>query len=68
MPWGLGKPVITTAYSGVTDFCNSETALPIDYELNRVPQGAYPYMDAARAVLLGIARYRRRGFPDAQAL
>jgi hypothetical protein len=32
---GLGKPVITTAYSGVTDFCNSETALPIDYELSQ---------------------------------
>jgi Glycosyl transferases group 1 len=45
---GLGKPVITTAYSGVTDFCNSETALPVDYVLDRVPQGAYPYMDAAR--------------------
>jgi glycosyltransferase involved in cell wall biosynthesis len=45
---GLGKPVITTAYSGVTDFCNSETALPIDYELSQVPQDAYPYMDAAR--------------------
>jgi glycosyltransferase involved in cell wall biosynthesis len=45
---GLGKPVIATAYSGVTDFCNAETALPIDYELIRVPQGAYPYMDADR--------------------
>jgi glycosyltransferase involved in cell wall biosynthesis len=45
---GLGKPVIATAYSGVTDFCNSETALPIAYELHRVPQGAYPYMDAGR--------------------
>ena len=45
---GLGKPVITTAYSGVTDFCTSETALPIDYVLDQVPQGAYPYMDAAR--------------------
>jgi glycosyltransferase involved in cell wall biosynthesis len=45
---GLGKPVITTAYSGVTDFCNSETALPIDYVLDRVPQGAYPFMDAKR--------------------
>jgi glycosyltransferase involved in cell wall biosynthesis len=45
---GLGKPVITTAYSGVTDFCNSETALPIDYELSRVPRGAYPHMDADR--------------------
>jgi glycosyltransferase involved in cell wall biosynthesis len=45
---GLGKPVITTGYSGVTDFCTSETALPIGYVLERVPQGAYPYMDDSR--------------------
>ena len=45
---GLGKPVITTGYSGVTDFCTSQTALPIDYELHQVAPGAYPYMDADR--------------------
>jgi glycosyltransferase involved in cell wall biosynthesis len=44
----LGKPVITTGYSGVTDFCTSETAMLVDYVLERVPQGAYPYMDEAR--------------------
>jgi glycosyltransferase involved in cell wall biosynthesis len=44
----MGKPVITTGYSGVTDFCTSETALLVDYTLERVPQKAYPYMDAAR--------------------
>src|SRR5437773_9141642 len=44
----LGKPVITTGYSGVTDFCTPETALLVDYTLERVPQNAYPYMDAAR--------------------
>jgi len=44
----LGKPVITTAYSGVTDFCTSSTSLLVDYTLERVPPGAYPYMDADR--------------------
>jgi glycosyltransferase involved in cell wall biosynthesis len=44
----VGKPVITTGYSGVTDFCTPETALLVDYTLERVPQDAYPYMDAAR--------------------
>jgi glycosyltransferase involved in cell wall biosynthesis len=44
----LSKPVITTGYSGVTDFCTSETAMLVDYVLERVPQGAYPYMDEAR--------------------
>jgi glycosyltransferase involved in cell wall biosynthesis len=44
----LGKPVITTGYSGVTDFCNSETALLVEYVLERVPRGAYPYMDDDR--------------------
>jgi glycosyltransferase involved in cell wall biosynthesis len=44
----LGKPIITTAYSGVTDFCTSTTALLVDYTLERVPPGAYPYMDDER--------------------
>jgi glycosyltransferase involved in cell wall biosynthesis len=44
----LGKPVIATAYSGVTDFCTSATSLRVDYTLERVPAGAYPYMDADR--------------------
>jgi glycosyltransferase involved in cell wall biosynthesis len=45
---GLGKPVITTAYSGVTDFCTSETAFLVNYTLQQVPRGAYPYMDDSR--------------------
>ena len=44
----LGKPVITTGYSGVTDFCTPETALLVDYVLEHVPPGAYPYMDDSR--------------------
>jgi glycosyltransferase involved in cell wall biosynthesis len=44
----LGKPVIATAYSGVADFCTSATSMPVDYKLEPVPQGAYPYMDDDR--------------------
>jgi glycosyltransferase involved in cell wall biosynthesis len=44
----LGKPVITTGYSGVVDFCTPETAALVDYVLEPVPDGAYPYMDTSR--------------------
>ena len=44
----LGKPVIATGYSGVVDFCNSETALLVDYSLERAPHGVYPFMDKSR--------------------
>jgi glycosyltransferase involved in cell wall biosynthesis len=44
-----GKPVITTAYSGVSDFCTTETSLPVPYELLPAELGAYPYMDADRS-------------------
>jgi glycosyltransferase involved in cell wall biosynthesis len=40
------KPVITTAYSAVLDFCTDETSLLVPYELTAVKLGAYPYMDA----------------------
>jgi glycosyltransferase involved in cell wall biosynthesis len=40
----LGKPVITTAYSGTADFATSETALLVDYQL--VPVGAEEYPGA----------------------
>jgi len=43
-----GKPAITTGYSGVTDFCTPQTALLVNYTLERVPPGAYPYMDRER--------------------
>jgi glycosyltransferase involved in cell wall biosynthesis len=42
------KPVITTGYSGVRDFCTPETALLVDYQLVPVQPGAYPYMDPGR--------------------
>jgi glycosyltransferase involved in cell wall biosynthesis len=45
---GLAKPVITTAYSGVTDFCTAETAFLVNYDLQPVPIGAYPYTDKSR--------------------
>jgi glycosyltransferase involved in cell wall biosynthesis len=44
----LGKPVIVTSYSGVVDFCSSETALLVDYALDRAPHGVYPFMDKSR--------------------
>ncbi len=40
----MGKPVITTDYSGTRDFATRETALLIDYEL--VPVGAEEYPGA----------------------
>ena len=39
----LGKPVITTGYSGNMDFTTIETSLLVDYELIPVQQGDYPY-------------------------
>ena len=44
-----GKPVISTDYSGVCDFCTAETSLPVPYALTPAEQGAYPYMDADRS-------------------
>jgi glycosyltransferase involved in cell wall biosynthesis len=44
-----GKPVITTDYSGVCDFCTTETSLPVPYTLTAVKPGAYPYLDAERS-------------------
>jgi glycosyltransferase involved in cell wall biosynthesis len=45
----LGKPVIVTDYSGVCDFCNSENALLVDYELSILERDEYPYIDASRS-------------------
>ncbi len=39
----LGKPVITTGYSGNMDFTTSATALLVDYELVPVQPGDYPF-------------------------
>ena len=39
----LGKPVIATAYGGVTDFVTEETAFPVRYERVLVGEGAAPY-------------------------
>jgi glycosyltransferase involved in cell wall biosynthesis len=38
----LGKPVITTDYSGTADFATPETALLVDYELVLVGEDEYP--------------------------
>lgn len=39
----LGKPVITTGYSGNMDFTTAETALLVDYKLVPVQPGDYPF-------------------------
>jgi len=39
----LGKPVITTGYSGNMDFTTTATALLVDYELVPVQPGDYPF-------------------------
>lgn len=44
----LGKPVVTTAYSGVVDFTTPDTAHLIPYTLVPVPPGAEPYPPTAR--------------------
>jgi glycosyltransferase involved in cell wall biosynthesis len=38
----LGKPVITTDYSGTSDFATRETALLVNYRLVPVGEGEYP--------------------------
>lgn len=68
----LRKPVITTGYSGVTDFCTPETAMLVDYVLERVPWGAYPYMDRGRDYcwaspdIESAARHMRRVYENPQ--
>lgn len=44
----LAKPVIVTNYSGVCDFCNSDNAMLVDYELTLVDAEAYPHLDDFR--------------------
>ena len=39
----LGKPVITTAYSGNMDFTHHDTAFLVGYQLQMVGKGADPY-------------------------
>lgn len=43
-----GKPVITTGYSGVLDFCTPDNSLSVSYTLEPVVPGAYPYMEPDR--------------------
>ena len=40
-----GKAVISTDYSGTTDFITTETGYPISYELIPVKEGEYPYWE-----------------------
>jgi glycosyltransferase involved in cell wall biosynthesis len=43
-----GRPVIVTNYSGVCDFCTSETAELVGYRLIRVKEDEYPFLDPDR--------------------
>lgn len=40
-----GRPVISTGYSGSNEFVHGDTAVPIEYGLIPVSEGAYPYGD-----------------------
>jgi len=44
----LGKPVITTAYSGNMDFTTPANSFLVDYDLVNVPEGCEPYDPASR--------------------
>lgn len=41
----LGKPVISTAYSGNMDFMSPDTALLVPYELIPLTEGSYPHWE-----------------------
>ena len=69
----LGKPVITTGFSGNLDFTTNETAALVGYELVPVKKGEYPFADgqvwadvdiehAARSMkrIAGDAAFRRQ--------
>jgi glycosyltransferase involved in cell wall biosynthesis len=43
-----GRPAIVTNYSGVCDFCTETTAKLVPYELVRVRENEYPYLDPDR--------------------
>ncbi len=43
-----GLPAIVTDYSGVRDFCTAATAKLVPYELIRVRNDEYPYLDPGR--------------------
>ena len=44
----LGKPVISTDYSGTTDLVSPETGYPVDYKLIPVKEGDYPFHEGQR--------------------
>lgn len=65
-----GKPVITTAYSGVCDFCTEDTSKLVDYDLIPVPPKQYPFVDTesryvwASPNIEQAARYMRELFDN----
>ena len=71
MYWG--KPVIVTAFSGVSDFCTETTAKLVDYELVTVKPGEYPYVARegshfwAQPNLTTASRHMRALYEDRQS-
>jgi len=51
-----GKPVITTNFSGVCDFCTDGTSLLTPYDLTSLEPGVYPYMDPDRSYVWATPR------------
>ena len=73
----LGKPVIATAYGGVTDFLDEETGYPLRYRLTTLekPQGPYPAgavwaepdVEHAASLMLGLVSDGRCAAPKIEA-
>lgn len=41
----LKKPIVCTGYSGNMDFCTSENSFLVDYNLQKVKKGEYPFSE-----------------------
>lgn len=63
----LGKPVIATAYSGNLEFMNRDNSCLVDYQLQPLVDGDYPYWQGqhwADADIDDAAQYMRRVVDD----
>lgn len=66
----LGKPVITTGYSGSADFTNPDVAYVVPYRLVGIPRGAEPYPTSSRWAepdLDAAAAFMRKAFDDPES-
>ena len=63
----MGKPVITTAFSGTADFANASNSLPVRFELQRLQRDHGPYEKGsvwAQPDVEQAARHMRALFDD----